>query len=132
MACNSGTSALILSLKYLGVGKGDEVVIPTYVFLDVLSAFFFVGATPKITEVLNWIKINTKTMYLNVIKKLEKKPNFILEKQSKNVRDILKCYPRQPQDGRIKWNKTSIYIQRLINASNKPYSGAYCFFKEKK
>ena len=85
----------------------------------------------KITEILNWIKINTKTMYLNVINKLEEKPNFILEKQSKNAKDILRCYPRQPQDGRIKWNKTSIYIHRLINASNKPYSGAYCFFKEK-
>ena len=51
MTCNSGTSALILSLKYLGVGKGDEVVIPTYVCLDVLSAVFFVGATPKISDV---------------------------------------------------------------------------------
>ena len=54
----------------------------------------------KITEFLNWIKINTKIMYLNVINKLEEKPNFILEKQSKNVKDILRCYPRQPQDGR--------------------------------
>ena len=40
----------------------------------------------KITEILNWIKINTKTMYLNVINKLEEKPNFILEKQSKNAK----------------------------------------------
>ena len=60
MACNSGTSALILSLKYLGGGKGDEVVIPTYVCLDVLSAVFFVGATPKFQMLMNmvyWMKI---------------------------------------------------------------------------
>ena len=84
----------------------------------------------KITEVLNWIKINTKTMYLNVINKLEERPNFILEKQSKNVKDILRCYPRQPQDGRIKWNKTSIYIHRLITLQQTLFR-RLLLFKEK-
>ena len=57
---------------------------------------------------------------------------YILETQSKDPKDALRCYPRIPEDGRIDWNKSNIEILRLINASNKPYGGAYCFYEDKK
>ena len=44
----------------------------------------------------------------------------------------MRCYPRIPEDGKINWNKSNIEILRLINASNKPYGGAYCFYEDKK
>ena len=71
-----------------------------------------------------------KIMYLNVINKLEEKPNFILENSLKCKR-YSQVLPKTTSRRKNKWNKASIYIHRLINASNKPYSGAYCFFKEK-
>ena len=60
------------------------------------------------------------------VKKLDKDPKFILERQSKDPQKVLRCYSRRPEDGKIDWNKSSLSILRLINASNKPYAGAFC------
>jgi len=48
---NSGTSALHLSLKALGIGEGDEVIIPTYVCTALLDAASYVKAKIKIVDV---------------------------------------------------------------------------------
>lgn len=57
---------------------------------------------------------------------------YILERQSKDSKDALRCYPRKPEDGRIDWSKSAIDVLRLINASNKPYAGAFCEFEGEK
>lgn len=51
VATSSGTAALFLSLKGLGIGKKDEVVIPTYVCPTVLYAVENTGATPVLCDV---------------------------------------------------------------------------------
>ena len=51
IACTSGTSALILALKSLGIDEGDEVLIPTYVCWNVLAAITAVGARPRLCDV---------------------------------------------------------------------------------
>lgn len=51
VACTSGTAALILALKTLGVGAGDEVLLPTYVCWNVLAAITAVGASPRLCDV---------------------------------------------------------------------------------
>jgi len=55
-----------------------------------------------------------------------------LEAQSENKDDILRCYPRLPEDGQINWNLSTEEILRLINATSEPYSGAYCYFEAEK
>lgn len=45
-ATANGTAAVYLALLTMGIGLGDEVLIPTYVCDDVLSAVLQVGATP--------------------------------------------------------------------------------------
>jgi len=50
-AVSSGTAALHLSLISLGVGKGDEVILPGFVCTAPLNAIYYVGATPVIAEV---------------------------------------------------------------------------------
>ena len=51
VACSSGTSALHLALLSLGVGFGDEVVIPSYVCSSPYFATVNTGAVPKIADI---------------------------------------------------------------------------------
>ena len=45
VAVSSGTAALMLSLKALSVGPGDEVVVPAYTFIATANAARLAGAT---------------------------------------------------------------------------------------
>ena len=47
----SGTDALIFSLKALGIGKGDEVIVPSFTFMATVFSILHVGATPVFAEV---------------------------------------------------------------------------------
>jgi dTDP-4-amino-4,6-dideoxygalactose transaminase len=46
IAVNSGTDALVISLRALGIGKGDEVLAPAFSFVASASCIKLVGATP--------------------------------------------------------------------------------------
>jgi 8-amino-3,8-dideoxy-alpha-D-manno-octulosonate transaminase len=48
---NSGTSALICGLFGLGVGPGDEVIVPAYTYIATAAAVVAVGAVPIIAEI---------------------------------------------------------------------------------
>lgn len=48
---NSGTDALFLVMKGLGIGEGDEVIVPTNSFLASASAVALIGATPVFCDV---------------------------------------------------------------------------------
>lgn len=50
-AVSSGTAALHLSLISLGVGKGDEVILPGFVCTAPLNAIHYAGASPVIAEI---------------------------------------------------------------------------------
>ena len=69
-------------------------------------------------------------MYLDSLQILDDDPGFVLEKQVDRETEVLRCYPRNPSDGRIDWSLGSTDIIRLINASGKPYSGAFCYLGE--
>lgn len=47
---NSGTSALFLALKALGIGKGDEVILPTFTMIATINAIVWAGATPVLVD----------------------------------------------------------------------------------
>lgn len=46
----NGLDALTLSLRALGIGKGDEVIVPANSFIATVLAVTHVGATPILTE----------------------------------------------------------------------------------
>lgn len=46
VATNSGTAALHIALEALGVGAGDEVMVPTMTFAATAEVVHYLGAKP--------------------------------------------------------------------------------------
>ncbi|NUQ00061.1 MAG: aminotransferase class I/II-fold pyridoxal phosphate-dependent enzyme [Armatimonadetes bacterium] len=51
LVVNSGTNALISCLVGLGIGPGDEVLVPAYTYIATAAAVVAVGAVPVIVEI---------------------------------------------------------------------------------
>jgi len=88
---NSGTDALIYSLKSLGIGSGDEVICPVFTFISTAEAIIWSGAYPI------FVDVEPKTLNINpdaVQKLITKKTKAIipvhLYGQSVNMKKILK------------------------------------------
>ncbi len=75
VAFNSGTSALHAILLAYGIGKGDEVVVPSFTFISTANAPLFVGAKPVFAE------IEDKTYGLD--------PKSVKEKITKKTKAIM-------------------------------------------
>lgn len=75
VALNSGTAAIHVSLLALGIGKGDEVILPSYTPSDLLNAINYTGANPVIVDIeKNSFNIDPK----QVAKKINKKTKAII------------------------------------------------------
>ncbi len=48
---NSATAALELALRVLGIGEGDEVIVPAYTYTASCSVIEHVGATPVLVDI---------------------------------------------------------------------------------
>ena len=97
---------------------------------DIIARDYFpIDHNTKIGEIWAWMRRQIPNLMLRAIEKLSRDPHFILERQSRKVEEALRCYPRKPEDGRIEWKKSALDVLRLVNASNKPYAGAFCEFE---
>jgi dTDP-4-amino-4,6-dideoxygalactose transaminase len=50
VALSSGTAALHLALMLLGIGNGDEVIVPTFTFAATANTVTYVGANPVLID----------------------------------------------------------------------------------
>jgi 8-amino-3,8-dideoxy-alpha-D-manno-octulosonate transaminase len=74
LGVNSGTSALSCALTAMGVGPGDEVIIPSYTWLSSATSVISVGAVPILAEIDESLNID---------------PNDLEEKRSEFTKLIL-------------------------------------------
>lgn len=69
VACNSGTSALYIALLALGIGKGDEVIVPSYTMVATAWAVTYTGATPVFIDCGDDLNIDVKLIEDAISKK---------------------------------------------------------------
>jgi len=65
----NGTDALILAMKALGIGAGDEVIVPPNSFLASASSVVLVGAKPVFVDVCEDFNINPTLIEKAITKK---------------------------------------------------------------
>ncbi|HVD61612.1 MAG TPA: aminotransferase class I/II-fold pyridoxal phosphate-dependent enzyme, partial [Gemmatimonadaceae bacterium] len=51
IAVSSGTSGLHLCVRALGIGEGDEVIVPSFTFIAVANAVRHANATPVFVDI---------------------------------------------------------------------------------
>src|SRR5580704_16944193 len=51
IAVNSGTSGLHLCIRALGIGEGDEVIVPSFAFIAAANAIRYERATPVFVDI---------------------------------------------------------------------------------
>lgn len=66
---NSGLDALILALRVLGVGEGDEVIVPANTYIATLIAVSEVGARPVLVEPDEFYNIDPELVYKAISRK---------------------------------------------------------------
>ena len=68
-AVSSGTAALKVGLKALGVGPGDEVITQSFTFVATVEAILDTGATPVIVDIDDTLNICPKSLESAITKK---------------------------------------------------------------
>lgn len=59
---SSGTTALNVALAVLGVGAGDEVIMPTFTFVASFESILAAGATPILVEIDDTLTLDPKAV----------------------------------------------------------------------
>lgn len=59
---SSGTSALTTAMAALGIGAGDEVLLPTFTFVASFECIFSVGATPVLVDVDDTLTLDPRAV----------------------------------------------------------------------
>ena len=51
VSCSSGTSALMLAFAASGLGRGDEVLVPSHTFAASVNGFYHLGVRPIFVDI---------------------------------------------------------------------------------
>jgi methionyl-tRNA formyltransferase len=82
-----------------------------------------------IADILAQAERDVPMLYEEALNKVFIKPDAFEVKGSVHG---LRCYPRLPEDGQIRWTEPAENISRLIRASSRPYQGAYSYLNGEK
>lgn len=99
----------------------------------IVKKYMSINDDTYIGDVFEWMWNEAPALYLEAIRKLALYDSAdSWERQSTDPHNILRCYPRKPEDGRIEWRVGSRDIRTLVRATSHPYPGAFCYFEGKK
>ena len=91
VASTSGTSALFLGLKAIGIKHGDEVIVPNITFPATANAVMLLGAKPVLTDInQDDLLINLKDLRKKVSKKTKAIIPVHISGRGRNINKILK------------------------------------------
>jgi dTDP-4-amino-4,6-dideoxygalactose transaminase len=76
VAVSNGTAALHLALAALGLGAGDEVILPSFTFVATANAVLYTGATPVFADIKGMNDLNISPEEIE--KKITSKTKAIL------------------------------------------------------
>lgn len=151
VSCNSGTSALHLALLTLGIGKGDEVIMPDFTMAACGFAVSYTGATPVFIDCDDTLNIDpdliedkiterTKAiMVVHIYGRLAKMDKILDIAKRHNLKVIEDGCEAQGAIYNSKADITcySFYINKIINAEeggicttdNKDYADLMNYYK---
>lgn len=89
VALNSGTSAIHLSLKILGVDKNCEVIVPAITFIASVNPVLYLGAQPLIFDVDQYHNLKIKDVIDFIKKKTIFKNKKTINKKSKKIIKVI-------------------------------------------
>jgi 8-amino-3,8-dideoxy-alpha-D-manno-octulosonate transaminase len=69
LAVSSGTGALHVSLAALGVGPGQEVIVPAYLWVSVIAAVVNQGAIPVLADIDSTFGLNARSVEAHITPK---------------------------------------------------------------
>ena len=88
-----------------------------------------IGRNTFIAEILKQAEKDVPLLYEEALQRVFSRPDAFEVRGSLRG---LRCYPRLPEDGQVKWDDTAEVVCRLIRASSRPYSGAYSYLNGEK
>ena len=115
LAVNCCTAGLFMSMRILGIGPGDEVIIPTVNFIGLPNAVIYAGAKPVFADV--------DTAYLNIL------PSEIERLRTNKTKAVfILHYGGHPCDmDEIKKRSNGLYIlEDSANSILSKYKGKNC------
>lgn len=89
VALNSGTSAIHLGLKVLGVNKNTEVIVPSLTFIATVNPILYLGAKPIIFDVDEYHNLKIKDVINFIKKKTVFKNNKTFNKKTKKIIKVI-------------------------------------------
>lgn len=116
LAVSSGTAAIKIGLKALGVGRGDEVITQAFNFVATIEAILDLGAKPIIVNIDNTLNIDLD----EIQKKITKKTKVILPVHMLGVPVNMKKINSIAIKHKLK------VLEDNCEATGAKYNGRYC------
>jgi len=102
VAVSNGTTALQVALSALGVGPGDEVIMPGYFWVSTAGAVARLGAIPVLTDVDDSMSIDPADLE----KKISKRTKAVIVVHMGGVIGQIKCSTVGNGKSRVLFQKT--------------------------
>lgn len=93
----------------------------------VLKEYFPISDRTYIAEVFEHLDRRIPEMFVEAVTRLAE-DRVVPQPQPTDPALTLRCYPRRPEDGRIHWENSAVFLARLVHASAEPFAGAFTFF----